>query len=165
MTTSAVESEIATFLAKFSPAIARQLRAGRARLRAQFPRGFELVYDNYNALVFAISPSERTQDAFISVAGYPKWITLFFLHGADLRDPESLLEGAGKQVRSIRLQDPRELEAPTVRALIARAIRPHSAAFRSAPALTTVVKSVVAKQRSRRPPAKKAAPRGRDSRK
>jgi hypothetical protein len=100
------ESQIAVLLGKYTPEIEAQLRHARARLRAKFPRGHELVYDNYNALVFAISPSERTSEAFVSVAGYPKWVTLFFLHGARLDDPTGLLEGEGAQVRSIRLQHP-----------------------------------------------------------
>ena len=152
MTASPLESQIARFLAKYSPAIAEQLREARKRLRASFPRGFELVYDNYNALVFGISPTERTGDAFISVAGYPKWVTLFFLQGTGLRDPKSLLEGQGKQVRSIRLEDPARIDAPEVQALIAQAARPCSSAFLAAPTLTTIVKSVSAKQRPRRPP-------------
>src|ERR1700679_1045575 len=104
MKTNAVESQIAVFLGKYTPAIEAQLRDARARLRARFPRGFELVFDNYNALVFGISPTEHTRDSFISVAGYPKWVTLFFLNGKDLHDPQGLLEGEGKQVRGIRLK-------------------------------------------------------------
>src|SRR5881394_1404341 len=117
MSISTAEARIAAFLAKYSPAIEARMRDARARLRACFPRGFELVYDNYNALVFAMSPTDRTPDAFISVAAYPQWVTLFFLHGADLRDPHALLEGQGKQVRSIRLEAPAQIEAAPVRAL------------------------------------------------
>jgi hypothetical protein len=114
-----------------------------------FPRGFELVYDNYNALVFGISPTERTSDAFISVAGYPRWVTLFFLHGADLRDTHGLLEGQGKQVRSVRLREPKDINTPEVEALIAQAVLPYESAFLAAPSLSTIVKSVSAKQRPR----------------
>jgi hypothetical protein len=151
---SAVELQIAGLLAKYAPAIEKQLRQARIGLRRWFPRGFELVYDNYNALVFAISPTERTPDAFISVAGYPSWVTLFFLHGAQLHDPKGLLEGQGKQVRSIRLGDAKAIETPAVEALIAQAAAPRAAAFADAPKLTTLIKSVVAKQRPRRPAAK-----------
>lgn len=151
MNAVAVESQIAVFLGKYTPAVEAQLREARTKLRAMFPRGFELVYDNYNALVFAISPTERTPDAFISVAGYPKWVTLFFLHGAALRDPNGLLEGQGKQVRSVRLKDPENINTLEVEALIAQAVLPHGSAFLDAPTLTTIVKSVSAKQRPRRP--------------
>ena len=150
MSTTA-ESQIAEFLAKYAPAIQADLREARGRLRALFPRGFELVYDNYNALVFGISPTERTSDAFLSIAGYPRWVTLFFLHGTKLEDPTGLLEGQGKQVRRIRLGRPSDIAAPEVAALIAQAARPHQPAFLAAPALGTVVKSISVKQRPRRP--------------
>ena len=151
MSVIAIESQISIFLRKYTPAIEAQLRDARTRLRAMFPRGFELVYDNYNALVFGISPTERTSDAFISVAGYPKWVTLFFLHGADLRDTDGLLEGQGKQVRSIRLTEPKDINTPKVEALIAQAVLPYQSAFLAAPSLSTIVKSVSARQRPRRP--------------
>lgn len=155
---SSTESQIAGFLGKYTPAIEAQLREARARLRAMFPRGCELVYDNYNALVFAISPSERTSEAFLSVTGYPKWVTLFFLNGAALNDPTKLLEGEGKQVRGIRLKSPDTINSPAVQALIAQAVSPYESAFLSAPALRTIVKPVSAKQRPRRPVPAGSAP-------
>jgi hypothetical protein len=151
MKATVIELQIAGFLEKYTPTIESQLREACARLRAMFPRGFELVFDNYNALVFAISPTERRSDAFVSVVGYPKWVTLFFLHGVDLHDPNGLLEGNGKQVRSIRLKTPADINNPEVEALIAQAVLPYERAFLAAPALTTTVKLVLAKQRPRRP--------------
>ena len=148
------ERRIESFIAKFTPAIAAQLRDARQRLRARFPRGVEMVFDNYNALVFGIGPSERTRESFISIAGYPKWVTLFFLHGADLPDPEGLLEGDGKQVRGIRLKTPADMDTPAVAALIAQAVARHRDALAAAPALATVIKMEVDKQRPRRPAAK-----------
>lgn len=149
MTTT--DAQIASFLEKYTPVIAAQLSDARARLRAMFPHGFELVFDNYNALVFAISATERRNDAFVSVVGYPRWVTLFFLRGVDLHDPKGLLEGTGKQVRSIRLKAAEDLSRPDIQALIAQASQPHAEAFRIAPPLTTVVKMALAAQRSRRP--------------
>src|SRR5215471_9200210 len=102
MTRPSIEAQISAFLAKYSPEVGAELRAARTHLRALFPRGHELVYDNYNALVFAFSPTERTSQAFLSVAGYPRWVNLFFLRGVDLKDPKRLLQGSGSQVRSIR---------------------------------------------------------------
>ena len=142
------------FIDKYSPAIAAQLRDARHRLRAHFPRGVEVVFDNYNALVFGIGPTDASRDSFISIAGYPKWVTLFFLDGASLADPEGLLEGDGKQVRGIRLKTPADLDSPAVAALVAQATAPHAEALAAAPPLATVIKMEVAKQRSRRPAAK-----------
>lgn len=144
-----VESQIAGFIAKYAPAIQDRLRDARSRLRALFPRGHELVFDNYNALVFGISATDRTADSFVSIAGYPKWVTLFFLRGVDLDDPTGLLVGDGKQVRSIRLKNAEDLDRPDVLSLISQAAVPHAAAFEKAPPLTTIVRMVVDKQRPR----------------
>ena len=156
MNADATERRIEAFVAKYTPAIAAQLRDARRRLRAHFPRGVEMVFDNYNALVFGIGPNDKSRESFISIAGYPKWVTLFFLDGADLHDPEGLLEGDGKQIRSVRLKAPDDLDSPAVAALIAQAIAPRAAALAAAPALATVIKMEVARQRPRRPASAKA---------
>lgn len=151
MSQASVDDQIEAFIAKYSPEVASQLREARQHLRSLFPRGHELVFDNYNALVFAISPTDRSPDAFVSVAGYPKWVTLFFSHGVDLDDPQQLLEGAGSRVRSIRLKSADDILLPAVRALIEQATVHCRSAMRDAPALQTTVKMVVAKQRPRVP--------------
>ena len=105
------QESIDRFLAKYDPAIEKEGRAARRVLRKAMPTAFELVYDNYNALVFAFGASERAGDILMSIALYPRWVTLFFLHGATLDDPESLLEGSGKTIRGVpdrRREGPRE---------------------------------------------------------
>jgi Domain of unknown function (DU1801) len=153
-------AQISVFLAKYTPEIAGQLQAAREHLASHFPRGYELVYDNYNALVFAFASSEKASDAVLSVAAYPKWVTLFFWRGADLPDPKRALEGSGTQIRSVRLQPPGKLHEPAVQALIAAAKSMAGKALEAAPPFETVVKSVSAKQRDRKPSASaKTAPR------
>src|SRR5262245_26586336 len=132
MKTKPAEAQIKSFLAKYSPGIAAELRAARAYLQALSPRGHELVYDNYNALVFGFSATDRSSDAFLSIAGYPRWITLFFLPGTGLEDPQGLLQGSGSLVRSIRLESAQQLRAPAVRKLIAQAMAPHRDALKQA---------------------------------
>ena len=146
-----IDIRIAGFIAKYTADMARDIVACRMQFHAFFPRGYELVFDNYNALVFGIAPSEKTRDAFISIAAYPRWVTLFFLHGATLTDPHQRLEGSGVQVRGIRLKSPADFEQPDVRSLIAQACAPVCNDLAQAPPLQSVVKSVVAKQRARRP--------------
>src|SRR3982750_4730295 len=118
MIASAPETQIGRLVAKYSPTVAAQLREARNKLRAHFPHGFELVFDNYNALVFAISPTEKTSEAFISVAGYPRGATRFFLRGANRGDPQGRPEGGGNQGHRIRLAPPANITHPAVAALI-----------------------------------------------
>ena len=144
---------VASFLAKYEAGIAKQVQRARKHLAALFPRGFELVYDNYNALVFGFGPTERASDALVSIAAYPKWVTLFFLRGATLPDPHGVLQGTGSRVRSVRLEPMSVLYSAPVHKLLRRVSAQAQAAFALAPPLTTVVKSVSARQRPRKPSA------------
>lgn len=152
MSPSPLETRVAGFVARYTPEMAAAVRTARRQLRALFPRGYELIYDNYNALVFGYGPSEKASEALISIAAYPRWLTLFFLHGAGLNDPHGLLQGGGTRVRGVVLSPAVGLDDPRVRALIDEALLPHGAAFAAAPRRTTVIRSVSEKRRSRRPP-------------
>ena len=110
--------ELETFFAKYDAGVVRTARAALGRLRKQFPGATQLVYDNYNALVVGFSPDERPSNAIVSIALYPRWVTLFFLKGARLPDPHKLLEGSGKTVRGIRLERVEMMDEPAVRELI-----------------------------------------------
>jgi len=143
--------QVADFIARYTPEIADAVTACRRKLCARVPRGYELVYDNYNALAIGYAWADKASASLVSIAAYPRWVTLFFLYGKDLPDPDGLLEGDGSRVRSIRLKSPDDLDKPAIRRLLDLALAPHAADFAAAPPLQTVVKSVSAKQRERRP--------------
>jgi hypothetical protein len=42
--------QLAGFIARFDPQVAKLVRAARVVLRKRWPTAVELVYDNYNAL-------------------------------------------------------------------------------------------------------------------
>jgi len=149
---ASASAQIKRSLAKYSPAIAAAVQIARRHLKRSVPRGYELVYDGYNTLAFGFSPTSQASGAIVSIAAYPKWVTLFFLHGKGLEDPHRLLQGSGARVRSIRLDPIGLLEAQPVQDLLARALAPHKKALSVAPLIRPLVKSVAVKQRPRRPP-------------
>ena len=142
---------IEAFVSRYSPEIAAQLRRARAVLRKLIPNGYELVYDSHNALVFAFGPTLKASQLVISIAGYPRWVTLFFAQGTALEDPKGLLEGGGPAIRSIRLTPFEALKSKPVQTLIKRALAAQADSFKQAPPLTTVVRAVAPKRRPRRP--------------
>lgn len=145
-------TQIASFLAKYTPQMSATGADARARMRKRVPGGVEFVYDNYNALVFGFGPTDRPSEAVLSLAIFPEWVTLCFLNGAKLADPKKLLKGGGNIVRNIRLSSPSHLEDPDVERLVSAAIAAATPAFAgSASEPRTVVKSISAKQRPRRP--------------
>src|SRR5882724_4584661 len=102
---AAAEAQLTSFLEKFTPEIAKQAVFILRKMRALLPGAVELVYDNYNALAIGFGPNERTSDCVFSIAVYPRWVSLFFLHAVGLRDPQKLLKGGGNVVRHIVLTD------------------------------------------------------------
>ena len=97
--------QVAGFIAKFDPAIAKLTRSARTIIRKRFPTAIELVYDNYNALAIGYSSSERTSDVLFSLAVYARGVNIYFMYGRSLPDPEKLLQGSGNQGAFVRLTD------------------------------------------------------------
>src|SRR5207244_9622839 len=115
------EEQLDAFISKYATEIAAQARAVLGKMRAFLPGAIELVYDNFNALAIGFGTTERTSDAVVSIAVFPRWISLFFLHGANLADPNHLLNGQGKAGRHIVVYSPETLDMPAVHALMVQA--------------------------------------------
>jgi hypothetical protein len=149
MTAPAPAKQLASFLSRFSPAIAAQARAARAKLLKLLPGAIEMVYDNYNALVIGFSPTERPSDAVLSLVIFPKRVSVCFIQGKHLPDPHHVLVGDGNQVRFVRL-DPRAaiLDTPPLRALVSEAIAFGETPFAGKRQL--VIRAISRKQRPRR---------------
>ena len=147
---AATAAQVEAFIARFTPEIAGRVRAARAVLRERLPGATELAYDNYNALAIGYGPGEKTSEAVFSLAVYPRNLLLYFLPGVGLPDPEGLLQGEGKVGRYVCLKDVALLDEPAVVALIDAAL---DRAKRPLPpgGGRTIVKSISARQRPRRP--------------
>lgn len=94
---------------KYDPKVAAMGRKALAIMRKRLPGARELVYDNYNAFGIGFSGADKASKTPLSIVLYPRWITLFFLKGSALPDPERRLEGTGSTVRSIRIETPKAL--------------------------------------------------------
>jgi hypothetical protein len=149
--TKSAEAQVKESLAKFTPEIAGLARVALAKMRRKLPGSVEMVYDNYNALVIGFGPTERASEAILSIALYPRWINLFFLHGKDLRDPEKLLKGSGNQVRSLVIESARTLDDPRVQELMEEAVERARAPFDASQKRKLVIRAIAEKQRPRRP--------------
>lgn len=145
------EAQLAGFLAKYTPEIAALAQGAIAKMRSYLPGAVELVYDNYNALAIGFGPSERASEAIFSIALYPRWVSLFFLHGADLPDPDRILQGTGTSARHMILKSPKTLDEPAVQVLIEHALLSSAVPIDPTRPGRLVIKSVSAQQRARRP--------------
>jgi hypothetical protein len=143
--------QLAALLAKYDPSLATSAKAALTRLRKHLPGATELVYDNYNALAIGFAPSDRASEAIVSIALYPRWVTLFFLHGIRLPDPKNLLKGNGSRVRHIVLTTPADIDSPPIQALIKAAAKQSAKPIDPTQRRRLIIKSISKKQRPRRP--------------
>jgi hypothetical protein len=114
--------ELLKFLAPYDPAIRNLALEVRAYLLTIEPRATETIYDAYNAVATGYSFTGRLKECYCHVAVYAKHVNLGFNRGADLDDPNKILQGAGSQVRHITIRDKSDLAGPYLKDLVKAAI-------------------------------------------
>jgi hypothetical protein len=70
-----------------------------------YPETNELIYDNYNAVAFGWSPTDKAGDVFCSIAVCSDHVNFGFNRGVDFPDPQKILIGNGSQYRYLRVRD------------------------------------------------------------
>jgi len=146
-----VQRQVELFIARFAPEIAERARDCRAAVRRRLPTANELVYDNYNALAIGYAADERLSGVIFSLAIYPRNVLLYFARGKALPDPRGLLRGEGKQGGYVCLSGAETLDDPGVSALLTAALAAATPPLPQSGGGRTIVKSISAKQRPRRP--------------
>src|SRR6185436_6049549 len=111
------------FLRPYDRAIQKLALDLRALVLEEMAPCHENIYDAYSAVAIGYGPTDRLSDGIFHIAVYAKGVNLGFNHGATLADPAGILEGAGKQIRHIKIRSPADLERPEVRAYVRRARR------------------------------------------
>ncbi|HEX8364527.1 MAG TPA: hypothetical protein VF603_04495 [Allosphingosinicella sp.] len=139
------------FLAKFSPEVEALAQGLLEKMRRRVPGATIMVYDNYNALAIGFGSSHKVSRAVLSLAVYPRWVNLFFLHAAALPDPQGRLRGTGSKVRHVRVLTVEALDDPAIDALIGAAMAASEPPFDPGAEARLIVKSISARHRPRRP--------------
>src|SRR3974390_1527351 len=140
------EQELAKFMAKYEPRVAREAKKALAKVRKMAPGAMELVYDNYNALAIGFGPNEKAGQAVFSIVLYPRYVSLFFLQAKGLPDPGKRLQGAGNVARHVRLETAETLGEPEVRELMKVAMERAKVQIDPKQKRKLLIKSVSAKQ-------------------
>jgi len=110
-----------------------------------FPNSNELIYDNYNAVAFGWSLTDKAGDVFCSIAVYSDYINFGFNRGSEIHDPKKLLKGDGSLYRYIRVTDKDNFPEDYIKQLLQSAwenaterVKPAKKVFKG----ETIVKSI-----------------------
>jgi hypothetical protein len=127
-----------------------------------YPQANELIYDNYNALAFGWSPTDKVGHTFCSIAlGRTSHNVHFgFYWGSEIADPNKILIGEGNQYRYLLVKDKKEFPKAYIKKLIQEAYANSLAKVKDPKQIRkgeTITKSVSAVKRAKGKKAKKAA--------
>jgi len=100
--------DLLKFLKPFSDDIQETVLGLREFVWDLYPQTNELIYDNYNALAFGWSPTDKVGHTFCSIAvgRTSKNIHFGFYWGSEITDPKGILLGKGNQYRYILVKTP-----------------------------------------------------------
>ena len=151
--------DLEKFLEPFGGEIAELVLWLRSWVWDLYPQANELIYDNYNALAFGWSPTERQGHTFCSIAAgrASKNIHFGFYWGSELSDPEKLLMGNGSQYRYILVKGAKDFPKTYIRKLLKEAWANSMAKVKDNEEIVegkTIVKSVSPVKRERKRPSK-----------
>lgn len=88
-----------------------------------YPDTNELIYDNYNAVAFGWSPTDKVGHTFCSVAvgRSSKNVHFGFYWGSQIADPKKILLGEGNQYRYILVKDKADFPKAYIKKLMKEA--------------------------------------------
>jgi hypothetical protein len=117
------QSDLKKFLKPFPPEVQENALWLRDFIWSMYPRANELIYDNYNALAFGWSPTDRVGHTFVSIAvGRTSFnIHCGFYWGSRLSDPEKKLLGGGNQYRYFLLKNKKDFPKAYIKKLMQEA--------------------------------------------
>src|SRR5262245_25871098 len=94
----------------------------RALLAEIMPNITEVPWAQQKTAGYGVG-AKKNSEHFCYIAPQKNHVNLGFMYGADLPDPENLLEGSGRLLRHIKIKNLADLERPAVRTLIQDASR------------------------------------------
>ncbi len=85
------------------------------------PDAVEVVRLGDKAATYGVGP-KKMSEGYTYILPYKSWVNLGFYQGANLPDPDGLLEGTGKKLRHIKIRSLADADDPKLQPLIEAAL-------------------------------------------
>ena len=116
------DRQLITYLAPYDPQIANLALALREIVLEEAPEAIESLVNGYAVTIGFSFTGKPLKDGFCHVVTYSTHVNLGFNRGAELQDPDKVLEGSGKSIRHIRIRNHEDLDRPLVRRFLRAAV-------------------------------------------
>jgi len=145
--------DLLTFLKPFPKDIQERALWLRKFVWDLYPHCNELIYDNYNAVAFGWSPTDRVGHTFCSIAvGRSSHNVHFgFYWGSQIADPRKILLGEGNQYRYVLVKSREDFPKAYIKKLVREAYTNSLAKVKDKTQLmrgATITKSISTAKRS-----------------
>lgn len=111
-----VDADVERLLAEHDPELRVIEHALRATIHREFPDAVEQV-DFGNRLI-AFGRSMRMRGLLFAIIAHKTWVNLQLADGAELPDPDGVIEGTGKRIRHVKVRSVGDASSPAVVAAI-----------------------------------------------
>jgi hypothetical protein len=112
----ALESDVDRLLSEHPSGLQAIERALRATILTEFPAAVEQV-DFGNRLI-AFGHTMKIRGLLFAIIAHRDHVNLQLADGADLSDPDGLIEGTGKRIRHVKIRSVEAASAPPIVAII-----------------------------------------------
>ena len=112
----ALEADVDRLLAESTAEIQAIARALRSTVRAAFPTAIEQV--DFPDRLIAFGHTMKIRGLLFAIIAHTSHVNLQLADGADLPDPEGLIEGTGKRIRHVKIRSVEAASSPAVVAII-----------------------------------------------
>ena len=109
-------------IAKADPEAQELARQARKMIIAVMPEVVEVPWPRLRIASYGVGPKKNTEH-FCYISAQKHDINLGFYYGAELSDPDELLQGTGKRLRNVKLRETAELKNPALKHLLKLATR------------------------------------------
>lgn len=106
-----------TIVIQAAPEVEALARRAQALIQEIMPEVVIVAWPTQKNIGYGVGPKKMSEQ-FCYIAALKERINLGFYYGADLPDPDNLLEGSGKSLRHIKISKLEQLENPAVRDLV-----------------------------------------------
>jgi hypothetical protein len=116
MRSAGTDRDVADLLEPYSPEVQKLALATRAFVLRLIPNAIETVDTKSKIIGFGFGSGYK--DMICSLMPAKSWVTLGIGWGAELPDPQKLLEGSGKVHRHVKLKAESDLKTPALQAIL-----------------------------------------------
>ena len=103
-----------------NPHVCELAQKAKALISEVYPPVFEVAWPKQGIIGYGVGPKKMSEH-FAYIAVLKERINLGFYYGADLPDPQGLMEGTGKSLRHVKIRQQEQLEDPALRELLEKA--------------------------------------------